>query len=103
SVASGPANYAGIGLEVLSRMSTDSFAKRAKSEGVDVISKLRPSDVHSWDYCQFDMTQAWPVIADTFGLGEVDLGADCEVTGDIATVIGNGEIGNCLNNEYKVE
>ena len=103
SVASGPANYAGIGLEVLSRMSTDSFAKRAKSEGVDVISKLRPSGVHSWDYWQFEMTQAWPVIADTFGLGEVDRGADCEVTGDIAAVTQSGVIGDCLNNEYSVD
>ena len=71
-------------------MTTDSFVKRAKREGVDVISKLRPSGVHSWEYWQFEMTQAWPYIADTFGLGEVDRGADCEVTGDIATVTGNG-------------
>ena len=103
SVAKGQANLAGKGLEVLSRMTTDSFVKRAKREGVDVISKLRPSGVHSWEYWQFEMTQAWPYIADTFGLGEVDRGADCEVTGDIATVTGNGVIGNCLNNEYDVE
>ena len=103
SVAKGEANLAGIGLEVLSRMSTDSFAKRAKREGVDVISKLRPSGVHSWEYWQFEMTQAWPYIADTFGLGEVDRGADCEVTGEIAKVTGNGEIGNCLNDEYVVD
>src|SRR5699024_11826654 len=82
-------------------MSTDSFAKRAKSEGVDVISKLRPSGVHSWDYWQFEMTQAWPVIADTFGLGEVDRGAYCEVTGDISAVTQSGFFGDCINNDYK--
>ncbi|MGP5378622.1 alpha/beta hydrolase-fold protein [Corynebacterium casei] len=103
SVAKGPANAAGVGLEVISRMSTDTFIKRAKDANVDVVSKLRPSGVHSWEYWQFEMTQAWPYIADTFGLGEVDRGSDCQPVGAIAEATESGVIGNCLNDEYDVE
>lgn len=102
SVANGPANYAGIGLEVLARMTTQTFVNAAGNAGVDVISKFRPSGVHSWEYWQYEMTQAWPYIANALEIPEADRGADCAPVGAIAEVTSNGDIGTCVNNEYDV-
>ncbi|QNE90320.1 hypothetical protein H0194_04920 [Corynebacterium incognita] len=102
SVAKGPANMAGVGLEVLSRMSTDTFIGHAKKAGIDPIVKFRPSGVHSWEYWQFEMTQAWPYMAKALGLSKEDTGADCQAVGAIGAVTKSGVIGSCLNNAYEV-
>ena len=62
SVANGPANLAGVGLEVISRMSTQTFLDYAARTSVKPIVHFRPSGVHSWEYWQFEMVQAWPYI-----------------------------------------
>ena len=103
SVARGPANLAGIGLEIISRMSTQTFERYAKDAGVEPITRYRPSGVHSWEYWQFEMAQAFPYIADTFGLSKEDRGADCQAVGAIAQATKAGSIGSCINNEYDVE
>lgn len=100
SVARGPANMAGIGLEVISRMSTQTFLRYAKQANVDVISRFRPSGVHSWEYWQFEMTQAWPFIADSLEVPKEDRGADCIAGGAIGEVTKSGVLGSCLTNEY---
>ena len=102
SVAKGPANMAGVGLEVLSRMSTQTFVDYAHRAGVEPITRFRPSGVHSWEYWQYEMSQAWPFIADSMGLSESDRGANCTPVGDIAKVTAAGSIGTCVNNEYDV-
>lgn len=102
SVAKGPANYAGRGLEVISRMSTQTFVNRARNAGVDVTAAFRPSGVHSWEYWQYEMTQAWPHIADSLSLTEEDRGSDCVAIGAIADATAAGTIGSCVNNEYDV-
>lgn len=102
SVAKGPANIAGIGLEVLSRMTTQTFVDYAKKAGVPVTTKFRPSGVHSWEYWQFEMEQAFPYVADALGLSKEDRGADCTPVGDIAAATKGGIIGTCVNNEYDV-
>ncbi|MDY3128159.1 MAG: alpha/beta hydrolase-fold protein [Corynebacterium sp.] len=102
SVARGAANPAGVGLEVLSRLTSDTFANRAKAANLDIDVHFRPSGVHSWEYWQFEMSQAWPAIAKTFGLGEVDRGADCTVVGAINEETKSGLIGKCVNNEYDI-
>lgn len=102
SVAKGPANAAGVGLEVISRMSTQTFVDYAKRAGVPVVTRFRPSGVHSWEYWQFEMNEAWPTIADALGIPKEDRGADCTPIGDIAKVTESGIIGECLNNEYDV-
>ena len=63
SVAKHPANAAGIGLEVISRMTTQTFVDFARRDGVEVTSVFRPSGVHDWPYWQFEMGKAWPHIA----------------------------------------
>lgn len=102
SVARGPANMAGIGLEAISRMSTQTFVDYAKAANVDVITKFRPSGVHSWEYWQYEMTQAWPYIADAMNLPEEDRGAECAPIGAIANVSEQANLGACINNEYDV-
>ncbi|NLZ56832.1 MAG: prolyl oligopeptidase family serine peptidase, partial [Corynebacterium sp.] len=102
SVATGPANAAGVGLEIISRMSTQTFVEAARNEGVEVTSRFRPSGVHAWPYWQFEMTQAWTFMANALGLSEDDRGADCAPIGAIAGATADGALGSCLNNEYPV-
>jgi len=104
SVATGPANPAGIGLEVLSRMTSDTFVRKAREAGVEPIVHFRPSGVHAWPYWQFEMSQAWPHIANALQLSEDDRGVDCTTGGAIAPVAANasGTIGGCVTNEYPV-
>ncbi|AWB84845.1 alpha/beta hydrolase-fold protein [Corynebacterium liangguodongii] len=102
SVARGRANLAGVGLEVISRMSTQTFVSHAEKAGVEPIVRFRPSGVHSWEYWQFEMTQAWPYIADSLQLSQADRGADCLPIGAIAEATKSGIIGTCVNNEYDV-
>ncbi len=103
SVANGPANPAGVGLEILSRMTTQTFVDRAKKSNVDVTAVFRPSGVHNWPYWQFEMTQAWPYIADSLKLAQADRGADCATQGAIAEVTKSNAFGACVNNEYDVK
>ena len=103
SVATGPANPAGIGLEVISRMTTQTFVDRANQAGLEVISQFRPAGIHSWPYWQFEMAQAWPYIADSLGLSKEDRGADCVTVGAIAEATASGDYGSCIVNEYDVK
>ncbi|WP_342318574.1 alpha/beta hydrolase-fold protein [Corynebacterium mayonis] len=102
SVAKGAANPAGVGLEVISRMSTQTFVNYANRTSVKPIVKFRPSGVHSWEYWQFEMSQAWPYIANALNVSEGDRGADCAPIGAIAEATKSGIIGSCVNNEYDV-
>lgn len=106
SVATGPANYAGVGLEVISRMTTQTFVDVANRAGVPVTSVFRPTGVHNWPYWQFEMAQSWSQTADALGLSEDDRGADCLPVGDIATLASDPDqskiLGTCVNNEYDV-
>lgn len=103
SVANGPANPAGVGLEVISRMTTQTFVDRANQARLEVVSQFRPSGIHAWPYWQFEMTQAWPYIADSLGLSKEDRGADCTVIGAIADATASGDYGSCTVNEYDVK
>lgn len=103
SVATGPANSAGISLEILSRMTSETFVDRARQVGIEPTVHFRPSGVHAWPYWQFEMTQAWPHIANALSLSDDDRGADCVAVGAIAEATKSGVIGSCVNNEYAVE
>lgn len=100
SVAKGPANIAGIGLEAISRMSSQTFVDYAKRAGVEPIVRFRPSGVHSWEYWQYEMDQAWPHIANALEIPEADRGANCAPAGAIAQAVKNFETLECLNDEY---
>lgn len=101
SPAKGPANAAGVGLEVLSRMTTQTFVDRAKLENVEVESHFRPSGVHSWEYWQFELNEAFPSIAEALQLAPEDRVGKCAPIGAIATeAAATPNIGSCVNNEY---
>ncbi|AKE42126.1 trehalose corynomycolyl transferase C [Corynebacterium kutscheri] len=100
SVARGAANAAGIGLEVLSRMTTQTFVNSARNAGVEVKSVFRPSGVHDWPYWQYELSQAWPDMANALGLSREDRGADCSVGGAIASAPGIDKLSSCTTNEY---
>lgn len=100
SVAKGAANPAGKGLEVISRLSTQTFVDYASRTKVKPIVRFRPSGVHSWEYWQFEMAQAWPYIANALNVPESDRGASCQPVGAIAETTKSGVIGQCVNDEY---
>lgn len=102
SVAKAPALPAGIGLEILSRLTTQTFVKHAKDAGLNVITKFRPSGVHSWEYWQFEMLQAWPYIANALAIPEGDREALCNPVGAIGEATKDGALGSCINDEYDV-
>ncbi|MFC3850630.1 alpha/beta hydrolase-fold protein [Corynebacterium hansenii] len=96
-----PQNTAGFGLEVIARMTTETFAQRARAAKVPVTVKIRESGTHSWPYWQFEMNQAWPQIADALQLSDEDRGANCIVGGAIAERIKSFDnMGACLSPEY---
>ena len=98
-----PANPAAFGLEAMSRMTTQTFVRAAQADDVNVIAKYRDSGTHDWPYWQYEMTQAWPYIAQTFGLSEEDRGVKCAAVGKIAEAEKrqrSQNLGTCTTNEY---
>ncbi|MBV7296067.1 hypothetical protein KRX51_09110 [Corynebacterium sp. TAE3-ERU12] len=98
-----PANTAGWGLELLSRMTTETFVQEARRADVDVTVQFRESGTHTWPYWQFETTQAWAQIADALNLGPGDRGVTCTVKGAIEQKVASFEgLGNCLSDEYPI-
>lgn len=96
-----PTNFPGYGLELLSRMTTQTFVNRAREAGVDVTANFRPSGTHTWPYWQFEMTQAWPQYATAVGIENVE--APCSAEGAIAAAAERQPaLGPCLTDEYDV-
>ncbi|HEY9312219.1 alpha/beta hydrolase-fold protein [Williamsia sp.] len=94
-------NYAGVGLEVLSRVTSQQFASRLNQLGVRAQAVYRDSGTHTWPYWQFEMEQAWPQAAGALGLA-ADRPA-CSTSGAIAPVYkANKSLGECLTPEYDV-
>lgn len=100
-----PENLSGAGLEVASRLTTETFVQRAAREGVDVISKFRDSGTHSWPYWQYEMTEAWPHIAEALNIPENDRGSECVPSGAIGAALSSrasvaNRVSACLSPEY---
>lgn len=96
-----PTNFPGYGLELLSRMTTQTFVNAARSEGVEVTANFRPSGTHTWPYWQFEMTQAWPQFANAVGIPNVE--EPCGPEGAIAALAERTPgLGPCLTDEYDV-
>ena len=102
SVAKGPANLAGMGLETIARMTTQTFVDRAKQANVEVIAQFRPSGVHSWEYWQFELNEAWKYIADALALPDTDRSTACTPVGAIAEIANVEAYGTCITDEYDV-
>lgn len=96
-----PGNLAGSGLEILSRMTSQTFVQRARAAGVDVTTAFRPSGTHSWPYWQFEMAQSWPTMARALGTTAEREG--CIIKGAIAVKVTEfSHFGACTTEEYEV-
>ncbi|NNG97178.1 esterase [Gordonia araii NBRC 100433] len=95
-------NYSGVGLELLSRVTSQQFATELNRKGIPGQAVYRPSGTHTWPYWQFEMTQAWPQAASALGLSE-DRPA-CRTAGAIKKVYNANKrlLGECLTPEYSV-
>ncbi len=101
SIPGMPTNMAGFGLEAMSRMTSETFVQAAARAGVPVVAKFRPSGTHSWPYWQYEMSQAWPYIADALNIPAEDRGATCTTEGAIAHRVGEfPQLGACISGEY---
>ncbi|TSE00743.1 esterase [Skermania sp. ID1734] len=94
-------NFAGMGLEILSRLTSQNFATKLNKLGIPATVNYRPSGTHSWPYWDFEMRQSWPQAAAALGV-EADKPA-CTVGGAIGGAVGaNNWLGDCVTNEYNV-
>ena len=94
-------NFAGMGLEILARLTAQNFATKLNQLSIPAQVNYRPSGTHSWPYWDFEMRQSWPQAATALGV-EVDKPA-CSVGGAIGGLVaGNGWLGDCLTGEYNV-
>ncbi|MEU1206449.1 alpha/beta hydrolase-fold protein [Nocardia sp. NPDC005825] len=92
-------NYAGLGLEVLSRLSTQNFVAKLNKLNIPVSVNYRASGTHTWPYWDFEMRQAWPQTAAALGVDSTP--PNCRTGGAIAPVVqGNNWLGDCLTGEY---
>nr|WP_239476462.1 alpha/beta hydrolase-fold protein [Nocardia arizonensis] len=94
-------NYAGMGLEILSRLTSQNFVTKLADLAIPAQVNYRPSGTHSWPYWDFEMRQSWPQAAAALG---VDPGKPpCDSAGAIAPVAAaNDWLGDCLTAEYQV-
>lgn len=60
-------NWAGMALEVLSRVSSLQFVAKLNKLSIPVQVNYRPSGTHSWPYWDFEMRQSWPQAAAALG------------------------------------
>ncbi|GAA3160117.1 hypothetical protein GCM10020255_042720 [Rhodococcus baikonurensis] len=61
-------NYAGMGLEILARLTSQTFATKLNQLGIPAQVNYRPSGTHSWPYWQFELHQLWPQLANAIGV-----------------------------------
>ncbi len=94
-------NYAGMGLEILSRLTSQNFVTKLGRLAIPAQVNYRPSGTHSWPYWDFEMRQSWAQAANALG---VDAGkGPCSVGGSIAPVAAaNAWLGECQSPEYPV-
>ncbi|KAF0849672.1 S-formylglutathione hydrolase FrmB [Nocardia caishijiensis] len=92
-------NWAGTGLEILSRLSTQNFVTKLEKLAIPVQANYRPAGTHSWPYWDFEMRQSWPQAA--AALGTEPGGAQCAAGGAIGPVaqVANW-LGGCVTGEY---
>ncbi|MEV0249918.1 alpha/beta hydrolase-fold protein [Nocardia sp. NPDC050712] len=94
-------NYAGMGLEILSRLTSQNFVTKLGKLQIPAQVNYRPSGTHSWPYWDFELRQSWPQAAAALG---VDTGAiECSPAGAMAALVQHAPwLGNCSTAEYQV-
>lgn len=95
-------NYSGVGLEILSRVTSQQMAIKLNQLGIPGQAVYRASGTHTWKYWQFEMTQSWPQAAGALGLaGDRVL---CSVSPRFRKVYDANKksLAECLTPEYPV-
>ncbi|RPA12371.1 alpha/beta hydrolase-fold protein [Gordonia sp. OPL2] len=95
-------NYSGVGLEVLSRVTSQQFAIKLNQLGIPGQAVYRPSGTHTWPYWQFELQQSWPQAAGALGL--LNDRPACRVTGAFKKLYdaNKSTLGECLTPVYGV-
>ncbi|QIS17072.1 alpha/beta hydrolase-fold protein [Nocardia terpenica] len=94
-------NYAGMGLEILSRLTTQNFVGKLNKLSIPVQANYRPSGTHSWPYWDFEMRQSWPQAAAALGVEAT--APQCKSGGAIAAAARAATwLGDCVTGEYQV-
>ena len=91
-------NVAGMGLEILSRLTSQNFVTKLSKLAIPAQVNYRPSGTHSWPYWDFEMRQSWTRRG---GLGTDQEKPACQPGGAIGPVAAaTGWLGECLTVEY---
>lgn len=93
-------NYSGVGLEALSRTTSQQFASKLNAKGIPAQAVYRPSGTHTWPYWQFEMKQAWPQAASALGLAGDRVA--CKVGPAFKKAKQLRSLGGCLTPQYAV-
>lgn len=93
-------NYSGVGLEVLSRTTSQQFATKLNQLGIPAQAVYRASGTHTWPYWEFEMKQAWPQAASALGLAGDRVA--CKVGDAFKKAKQLGGLGGCLTPQYAV-
>ncbi|MGK8510954.1 alpha/beta hydrolase-fold protein [Nocardia asiatica] len=94
-------NIAGMGLEILSRLTSQNFVTKLSKLAIPAQVNYRPSGTHSWPYWDFEMRQSWKQAASALGTDEGK--PACQPGGAIGPVAAATEwLGECLTGEYAV-
>lgn len=93
-------NYSGVGLEVLSRTTSQQFATKLNKQGIPAQAVYRPSGTHTWPYWEFEMKQAWPQAASALGLSGDKV--QCKVGEAFKKAKQVRGLGGCLTGQYAV-
>jgi S-formylglutathione hydrolase FrmB len=65
-----PGDRAGLGLEVLARITSQAFANKLGALGIPVREVYRPNGTHSWPYWELELHELWPQLAEALGIVE---------------------------------
>lgn len=93
-------NYSGVGLELLSRVTSQQFAIKLNQLGIPGQAVYRASGTHTWPYWEFEMHQAWPQAAAALGLAGDRV--NCRPSAEFKKIADRARIGGCLTPEYAV-
>ncbi|MFC9893112.1 alpha/beta hydrolase-fold protein [Nocardia sp. NPDC127579] len=94
-------NYAGMGLEILSRLTSQNFVSKLGKLQIPAQVNYRASGTHTWPYWDFELRQSWPQAAAALGVDNTEI--ECAPAGALAELVRHaGWLGHCTTTEYQV-
>lgn len=96
-----PPQFATYG-EIASHITTKSFERKARAEGVKVISDYPASGLHMWPYWQLQLEKSTPHILEALEVPEDGRKANCRPYGAIGIAAAAQNVGSCITDEFDV-